>query len=110
MPARLRVVITDACTSGALIRTRGGKPIQPFVVDLEQGQRIEGDVYITSTGPNEPAQEWEALASGLMQQFAARCRFRPTPPASVKNITAARLFDPSLHRRSPASIAAVQEL
>ena len=36
-----------------------------FVVDLDQGQRIEGDVYITSTGPNEPAQEWEALGGGL---------------------------------------------
>jgi hypothetical protein len=65
VPARLRVVITDACTSGALVRERGGKPVKPFAIDLEQGQRIEGQVYITSTGPNEPAQEWDALGGGL---------------------------------------------
>ena len=65
VPTRLRVVVTDACTSGALIRERGGKVIQPFALDLEQGQRIQGEVYITSTGPNEPAQEWDALGGGL---------------------------------------------
>jgi hypothetical protein len=65
VPARLRVVVTDACTSGALIRERGGKAIQPFALDLEQGQRTEGEVYITSAGPNEPAQEWDALGGGL---------------------------------------------
>ena len=65
VPARLRVVVTDACTSGALLRARGGKPVKPFAIDLEQGQRIEGEVYITSTGPNEPAQECHALGGGL---------------------------------------------
>jgi hypothetical protein len=65
VPARLRVVVTDACTSGAMIRARGGKSIKPFPLDLEEGQHIEGEVYITSTGPNEPAQEWEALGGGL---------------------------------------------
>lgn len=65
VPARLRVVVTDACTSGAMIRNRGGRSIKPFALDLEEGQRIEGEVYITSTGPNESAQEWEALGGGL---------------------------------------------
>lgn len=65
VPARLRVVVSDACTSGAMIRSRGGKAIKPFALDLEEGQSIEGEVYISSTGPNEPAQEWDALGGGL---------------------------------------------
>jgi hypothetical protein len=48
-----------------MIRERGGQPVKPFALDLEQGQRIHGEVYITSTGPNEPAQEWDALGGGL---------------------------------------------
>lgn len=65
VPARLRVVFTDACTSGVLIRNKGGKAIKPFAIDLESGQQVEGQMLITSTGPSEPAQEWEALGGGL---------------------------------------------
>lgn len=65
VPARLRMVVTDACTSGAMIRKRGGKSVKPFALDIDEGQRIEGEVYITSTGPNESAQEWDALGGGL---------------------------------------------
>jgi Caspase domain len=65
VPARLRLLITDACTSGALIRSKGGRPIKPFAIDLEGGRAIEGQVVIASTGSNEPAQEWEALGGAL---------------------------------------------
>jgi hypothetical protein len=65
IPARLRLLITDACTSGALIRVKGGRPIKPFAIDLEGGHDIQGQVVITSTGPSEPAQEWEALGGSL---------------------------------------------
>lgn len=66
VPARLRLMITDACTSGALIRIKGGRPVKPFAIDLEgSGHGIEGQVVITSTGSREPAQEWEALGGSL---------------------------------------------
>ena len=65
VPARLRLLITDACTSGTLIRTKGGRAIKPFAIDLEGGHDLAGQVVITSTGSNEPAQEWEALGGSL---------------------------------------------
>jgi hypothetical protein len=65
IPARLRVLIVDACTSGALIRGKGGKVVKAFAIDLESSQSIEGQVVIASTGPSEPAQEWEALGGAL---------------------------------------------
>jgi Caspase domain len=65
VPARLRLLITDACTSGTLIRTKGGRAIKPFAIDLEGGRDLAGQVVITSTGSNEPAQEWEALGGSL---------------------------------------------
>lgn len=65
VPARLRLLVTDACTSGALIRTKGGKPIKPFAIDLESSRDVRGQVVITSSGSREPAQEWEALGGSL---------------------------------------------
>jgi hypothetical protein len=65
VPARLRVLVVDACTSGSLIRNKGGRPVKPFPLDLERSQAIEGQVVITSAGPSEPAQEWEALGGSL---------------------------------------------
>ncbi len=65
IPARVRVLFVDACTSGALIRGKGGRLIKPFAIDLEGSRAIEGQVVITSTGPSEPAQEWEALGGAL---------------------------------------------
>jgi hypothetical protein len=65
VPARLRVLITDACTSGALIREKGGRAIKPFAIDLEGNHGVQGQILITSTSPNEPAQEWEALGGSL---------------------------------------------
>jgi hypothetical protein len=65
VPARVRLLITDACTSGALIRVKGGKPIKPFAIDLEGGHDIQGEVVITSSGSSESAQEWEALGGSL---------------------------------------------
>jgi hypothetical protein len=65
VPARLRLLVTDACTSGAMIRLKGGRPIKPFAIDLEGGHDIQGQVVITSTGSGEPAQEWEALGGSL---------------------------------------------
>ncbi len=65
VPARLRVLIVDACTSGALIRTKGGRSVKPFPIDHERSHAVEGQVVITSAGPSEPAQEWEALGGSL---------------------------------------------
>ena len=65
VPARLHLLITDACTSGALIRGKGGKAIKPFEIDLEGGHDIQGQVVITSSGSSESAQEWEALGGSL---------------------------------------------
>jgi hypothetical protein len=75
IPARLRVLVVDACTSGALIRGKGGRSVKPFAIDLEGSQVIAGQVVITSTGPSEPAQEWEELGGALFtHHFVAALR------------------------------------
>ena len=60
-PARLRLLVIDACSSGALIRAKGAAVEQPFALP----STIEGQVILTATGSAEPAQEWDALGGGL---------------------------------------------
>jgi hypothetical protein len=67
--ARLSLVFVDTCDSGALVRNKGGRPVRPFAIDLESADRLRGQVTVTASGPNEPAQEWEALGGSLFTHY-----------------------------------------
>ncbi|HWE24600.1 MAG TPA: caspase family protein [Myxococcales bacterium] len=73
--ARFRLLVLDACRSGALTRVKGGTPIPPF--DIRLGERVagEGAVFLTSSSASEDSQESDdikgsffthALVSGLL--------------------------------------------
>jgi hypothetical protein len=63
--ARVRLLVVDACRSGVLVRTKGGKPVRPFAIDLEDPQPLEGQAIISSAASSEPAQEWDTLGGSL---------------------------------------------
>ncbi|MCA1827386.1 MAG: caspase family protein [Myxococcales bacterium] len=73
--ASFRLLVLDACRSGALTRVKGGAPIPPF--DIRIGERVagEGAVFLTSSSASEDSQESDeirgsffthALVSGLL--------------------------------------------
>lgn len=73
--ASFRLLILDACRSGALTRVKGGTAIPPF--DIRVGERVagEGAVFLTSSSASEDSQESDeikgsffthALVSGLL--------------------------------------------
>ena len=73
--ASFRLLVVDACRSGALTRVKGGAPIPPF--DIQLGERVagEGAVFLTSSSASEDSQESDeikgsffthALVSGLL--------------------------------------------
>ncbi|HUJ27050.1 MAG TPA: caspase family protein, partial [Myxococcales bacterium] len=73
--ANFRLLVVDACRSGALTRVKGGTPIPPF--DIRLGERVagEGAVFLTSSSASEDSQESDeikgsffthALVSGLL--------------------------------------------
>jgi len=73
--ASFRLLILDACRSGALTRVKGGTAIPPF--DIRIGERVagEGAVFLTSSSASEDSQESDeikgsffthALVSGLL--------------------------------------------
>ena len=73
--ASFRLLVLDACRSGALTRVKGGAPIPPFDIRLEERVAGEGAVFLTSSSASEDSQESDeikgsffshALISGLL--------------------------------------------
>ena len=73
--ARFRLLVLDACRSGALTRVKGGTPIPPFEIHLGERVAGEGAVFLTSSSASEDSQESDelkgsffthALLSGLL--------------------------------------------
>jgi hypothetical protein len=63
VPAAMRLLVVDACTSGAAARAKGGAWAPPS--KALQLQPSRGTVVITSSGPAEPSQEWDSLGGSL---------------------------------------------
>lgn len=59
--ATFRVLAVDACRSGALTRTKGGRPAPPFDIRVDERLAEQGLVVLTSSSVNEDAQESDAL-------------------------------------------------
>jgi hypothetical protein len=57
--ADVRIAVLDACESGALTRSKGGRNVPAFLVD--QSTRSEGYAILTSSSENEAAQESDRI-------------------------------------------------
>ncbi|HXX30184.1 MAG TPA: caspase family protein [Myxococcaceae bacterium] len=66
--ARFRLLVLDACRSGALTRVKGGTPVPPF--DLQLSERVpgEGAVFLTSSSASEDSQESDELRASFFTQ------------------------------------------
>jgi hypothetical protein len=74
-PAGFRLLVLDACRSGALTRVKGGTPIPPFELRVSEKLPGEGAVFLASSSASEDSQESDelkgsffthALLSGLL--------------------------------------------
>ena len=65
--AKVRLAILDSCASGALIRTKGGQRVAPFLVD--EASDVGGLAYITSSSHDEVAQEADRLQASYFTHY-----------------------------------------
>ena len=67
--AQFRLLLVDACRSGALTRTKGGRSAPPFSVRV--GERLDGQgvVFLTSSSANEDSQESDELRGSFFTHF-----------------------------------------
>jgi len=67
--AEFRLLIVDACRSGAVTRVKGGAPVAPFALSVDEKLPGEGAVFLTSSSVNEDAQESDALKGSFFTHF-----------------------------------------
>lgn len=66
--AGFRILVLDACRSGALTRVKGGRPVTPFAVALA-APISEGVAFLTSSAAGEDAQESDALHGSFFTHY-----------------------------------------
>jgi hypothetical protein len=59
MPADVRIVILDSCSSGAFARLKGGRKRSPFMIDA--ANNMKGSAIITSSSIDEASQESDTI-------------------------------------------------
>jgi len=64
-----RVLVIDACRSGAVTRVKGGSPTPPFAVNLGEVAPPTGLAIMTSSAEGEDSQESDALSGSFFTHY-----------------------------------------
>lgn len=67
--ATFRLLILDACRSGALTRTKGARRVAPFALGLDEQLPGEGVVFMTASAAQEEAQESDELRGSFFTHY-----------------------------------------
>ena len=68
-PASSRVLVIDACRSGAITRVKGGHPVPPFQVTLGGPPLPSGVAILTSSADGEDSQESDRLRASFFSHY-----------------------------------------
>jgi Caspase domain len=60
-----RVLVVDACRSGALTRRKGGRIAEPFPLETEPALPGQGMAFLTASAAHEDAQESDAIGGSF---------------------------------------------
>lgn len=75
IPSDLKILISDACFSGALVTEKGGKFASPVEIKMTQSPDVKGSIIITSASGTEFAHESKILKGSLFtHHFIAALR------------------------------------
>lgn len=64
-PAKVRLLIVDACRSGSLTRVKGGRAVPGFDIAEQESLRGEGMALLTASAAGEDAQESDAIGGSF---------------------------------------------
>ena len=70
-PATARVLVLDACRSGALTRVKGGRAGPAFAIQLDDRLGAEGVAILTSSAAGEDSQESDQLKASFFTHYLA---------------------------------------
>lgn len=67
LPSDVRVLVLDSCSSGAMVRAKGGSAQPPFLVD--EAVDVTGYAYLTSAAADELAQEADPVGGSYFTHY-----------------------------------------
>ena len=67
--ASFRLLLVDACRSGALTRVKGARPAPPFEIRVDEQLSGEGVAFLTSSAADEDAQESDQLRGSFFTHY-----------------------------------------
>jgi hypothetical protein len=70
-PASMRLGIVDACHSGALLRSKGGRRAEAFPLSVEDEMTSRGYAILTSSAEGESSHESDELRSSFFTHYLA---------------------------------------
>jgi uncharacterized caspase-like protein len=67
LPADVRIIVLDSCSSGALTRLKGGQRRAPFLIDAST--KVTGHAFLTSASEDEAAQESDRIGGSFFTHY-----------------------------------------
>ncbi len=91
--ARTRIVVLDACRSGAITRAKGAVPMTPFSIEGVVADEVEGLALLTSSAPDEDSLESDALQASFFTHAWVSALRGAADVNQDQNITLGEAFD-----------------
>jgi len=92
-PAQFRMLVVDACRSGALTRVKGGTVAAPFPIALGDSLAADGVVFWTASAESEQAQESDAIKGSFFSHFLVSGLAGPADADGDGNVTTAEAYE-----------------
>ena len=64
-PAKIRVLMVDACLTADILTRKGGRPTEPFEIQIDDELLSEGFVLLTAAAPGEASYESQRLKGSV---------------------------------------------
>lgn len=103
--AEVRIGIIDACQSGAITRTKGGRPGPSFLFESDDGQPARGLVLITSSSDDEDSQESDELGGSYFTHHLTSGLRGDADESGDHRITLAEVYGYAYHKTITETVA-----
>lgn len=104
-PAGARLLVIDACRSGAVTRIKGGKPAPAFAIDFDAELAAKGVAILTSSAAGEDSQESDQLGASFFTHYLASALVGAADGDSDGRVTLAEAFGYASERTLVATAA-----
>jgi len=105
--ATARVLVVDACRSGAVTRVKGGRPGPSFEVNLEPPVAANGYAILTSSAAGEEAQESDELRGSFFTHYLSSALLGAADRDGDGSVTLDEAFTYAAERTLVATAATV---